>query len=158
MPRVEEKLEALGLQLPPPPSPVAAYVSTVRTGDLVFVSGHGPMRDGRFTGIGKLGRDLDIEAGYQAARLVMLNCLASVKAEIGDLDKITRIVKVLGMVNSAPGFEQQPAVINGASDLLIEILGDRGRHARSAVGMAELPFGISVEIEMVVEVSDSTSE
>ena len=157
MPRVEEKLEALGLQLPPPPSPVAAYVSTVRTGDLVFVSGHGPMRDGRFTGIGKLGRDLDIEAGYQAARLVMLNCLASVKAEIGDLDKITRIVKVLGMVNSAPGFEQQPAVINGASDLLIEILGDRGRHARSAVGMAELPFGISVEIEMVVEVSDSTS-
>ncbi len=158
MPRVEERLEALGLQLPPPPSPVAAYVSTVRTGDLVFVSGHGPMRDGRFTGIGKLGRDLDIEAGYQAARLVMLNCLASVKAEIGDLDKITRIVKVLGMVNSAPGFEQQPAVINGASDLLIEILGDRGRHARSAVGMAELPFGISVEIEMVVEVSDSTSE
>ena len=156
MPRVEEKLEALGLQLPPPPSPVAAYVSTVRTGDLVFVSGHGPMRDGRFTGIGKLGRDLDIEAGYQAARLVMLNCLASVKAEIGDLDKITRIVKVLGMVNSAPGFEQQPAVINGASDLLIEIFGDRGRHARSAVGMAELPFGISVEIEMVVEVSDST--
>jgi len=157
MPRVEEKLEALGLQLPPPPSPVAAYVSTVRTGDLVFVSGHGPMRDGRFTGIGKLGRDLDIEAGYQAARLVMLNCLASVKAEIGDLDKITRIVKVLGMVNSAPGFEQQPAVINGASDLLIEIFGDRGRHARSAVGMAELPFGISVEIEMVVEVSHSTS-
>jgi len=156
MPRVEERLEALGLQLPPSPSPVAAYVSTVRTGDLVFVSGHGPMRDGRFTGIGKLGRDLDIEAGYQAARLVMLNCLASVKAEIGDLDKITRIVKVLGMVNSAPGFEQQPAVINGASDLLIEILGDRGRHARSAVGMAELPFGISVEIEMVVEVSGSS--
>jgi enamine deaminase RidA (YjgF/YER057c/UK114 family) len=155
MPRVEERLEALGLQLPPPPSPVAAYVSTVRTGDLVFVSGHGPMRDGRFTGIGKLGRDLDIQAGYQAARLVMLNCLASLKAEIGDLDKITRIVKVLGMVNSAPGFEEQPAVINGASDLLIEILGDRGRHARSAVGMAELPFGISVEIEMVVEVSDS---
>ncbi len=158
MPRVEERLEALGLQLPPPPSPVAAYVSTVRTGDLVFVSGHGPMRDGQFTSIGKLGGDLDVEAGYQAARLVMLNCLASVKAEIGDLDKITRIVKVLGMVNSAPGFEQQPAVINGASDLLIEILGDRGRHARSAVGMAELPFGISVEIEMVVEVSDSTSE
>ncbi len=157
MPRVEERLEALGLQLPPPPSPVAAYVSTVRTGDLVFVSGHGPMRDGQFTSIGKLGGDLDVEAGYQAARLVMLNCLASVKAEIGDLDKITRIVKVLGMVNSAPGFEQQPAVINGASDLLIEILGDRGRHARSAVGMAELPFGISVEIEMVVEVSDSTS-
>ncbi len=156
MPRVEEKLEALGLQLPPPPSPVAAYVSTVRTGDLVFVSGHGPMRDGQFTDIGKLGRDLDIDAGYQAARLVMLNCLASVKAETGDLDKITRIVKVLGMVNSAPGFEQQPAVINGASDLLIEIFGDRGRHARSAVGMAELPFGISVEIEMVVEVSDST--
>ena len=110
----------------------------------------------QFTDIGKLGRDLDIDAGYQAARLVMLNCLASVKAETGDLDKITRIVKVLGMVNSAPGFEQQPAVINGASDLLIEIFGDRGRHARSAVGMAELPFGISVEIEMVVEVSDST--
>ena len=99
MPRAEDRLEALGL--PPPPSPVAAYLSTVRTGKLVFVCGHGPMRDSRFTGIGKLGRDLDIEAGYQAARLVMLNCLARVKAEIGDLDKITRIVKVVGMVSDS---------------------------------------------------------
>lgn len=105
MPAVEAKLESLGLHLPVPPSPVAAYVSTVRTGDLVFVSGHGPMRDGQFTDIGKLGRDLDVEAGYQAARLVMLNCLASIKAEVGDLDQVTCIIRLFGMVNSAPGFD-----------------------------------------------------
>ena len=113
MPRVEEKLEALGLQLPPPPGPVAAYVSAVRTGDLVFVSGHGPMRDGQFTDIGKLGRDLDIEAGYQAARLVMLNCLASVKAEIGDLDEITRIVCTHGHPDHTNG-NARAAELTGA--------------------------------------------
>lgn len=153
MSRAEVRLRELGLELPAPPPPVANYVGAVRTGNLVFVSGHGPYRDGEFVYLGKLGRELDKETGYQAARLVMLNSLASLKAVIGDLDKVTRVVKLLGMVNSMPEFADQPFVINGASDLLTEIFGERGRHARSAVGMSALPFGISVEIEMVVEVS-----
>lgn len=153
MSRAEVRLRELGLELPAPPPPVANYVGAVRTGNLVFVSGHGPYRDGEFVYLGKLGRELDKETGYQAARLVMLNSLASLKAVIGDLDKVTRVVKLLGMVNSTPEFADQPFVINGASDLLTEIFGERGRHARSAVGMSALPFGISVEIEMVVEVS-----
>ncbi len=153
MSRAEVRLRELGLELPAPPPPVANYVGAVRAGNLVFVSGHGPYRDGGFVYLGKLGRELDKETGYQAARLVMLNSLASLKAVIGDLDKVTRVVKLLGMVNSTPEFADQPFVINGASDLLTEIFGERGRHARSAVGMGALPFGISVEIEMVVEVS-----
>ena len=152
MGQVESKLAAMGLELPTPPPPVANYVRAVRTGNLVFVSGHGPSRDGKLVYQGKLGADLDVETGYQAARLVMLNCLSSLKEAIGDLDRVTRIVKLLGMVNSAPDFGQQPEVINGASDLLTELYGERGRHARSAVGMAALPRGIAVEIEMVVEV------
>jgi enamine deaminase RidA (YjgF/YER057c/UK114 family) len=152
MSKAEEKLRELGLELPTPPAPVANYVGAVRTGTLVFVSGHGPVRDGDVIFKGKLGRDLDAKAGYEAARLVMLNCLASLKREIGDLDKVTRIVKLLGMVNSVPEFDQQPAVINGASDLLTKIFGDGiAKHARSAVGMSALPDGISVEIEMIVE-------
>jgi enamine deaminase RidA (YjgF/YER057c/UK114 family) len=153
--KVEQRLRDLGLQLPSPPRAVANYVGAVRSGNLVFVSGHGPFRDGQFVYIGKLGRELDTKAGYEAARVVMLNCLASLKSEIGDLDKVTRIVKLLGMVNSAPDFGEQPYVINGASDLLTEIFGeDVGKHARSAVGLGALPFGISVEIEMIVEISD----
>ena len=153
--KVEQRLRDLGLQLPSPPRAVANYVGAVRSGNLVFVSGHGPFRDGQFVYIGKLGRELDTKAGYEAARVVMLNCLASLKAEIGDLDKVTRIVKLLGMVNSAPDFGEQPYVINGASDLLTKIFGeDVGKHARSAVGLGALPFGISVEIEMIVEISD----
>ncbi len=148
MGQVEEKLKTMGLELPTPPPPMANYVRTVRTGDLVFVAGHGPSRDGKLIYQGKLGADLDVEQGYQAARLVMLNCLSSLKQEIGDLDR----VKLLGMVNSAPDFGHQPEVINGASDLLTELYGERGRHARSAVGMGSLPRGIAVEIEMVVEV------
>jgi len=153
--KVEERLRDLGLQLPSPPKAVANYVGAVRSGNLVFVSGHGPFRDGQFVYIGKLGRELDTKAGYEAARVVILNCLASLKAEIGDLDKVTRIVKLLGMVNSAPDFGEQPDVINGASDLLTKMFGDDvGKHARSAVGLGALPFGISVEIEMIVEISD----
>ncbi len=152
MGQVDDKLSALGLTLPTPPPPVANYVRAVQTGNLVFVSGHGPSRDGQLVYRGKLGADVDVETGYQAARLVMLNCLSSLKEAIGDLDRVTRIVKMLGMVNSAPDFGQQPEVINGASDLLTELYGERGRHARSAVGMAALPRGIAVEIEMVVEV------
>jgi enamine deaminase RidA (YjgF/YER057c/UK114 family) len=154
MPQVEDRLAELGLEIPEPPPPLANYVAAVRTGNLVFVAGHGPRRDGEYAYVGKLGEDLAVQEGYDAARVVILNCLASLKAEIGDLDKVRRIVKMLGMVNSATGFHEQPAVINGASDLLVELFGDKGRHARSAVGMAALPMGIAVEIELVVEVAD----
>lgn len=152
MATVEDKLRAMGLELPPPPGALANYVGAVRTGNLVFVAGHGPVQDGQLIYRGKVGRDLDLDTAYQAARLVMLNCLASLKAEIGSLDRVRRIVKLLGMVNCDPEFGDQPKVINGASDLLTALFGERGRHARSAVGMASLPLGISVEIEMIVEV------
>lgn len=151
----ERKLEALGLSLPPIPQPAANYVPLVRTGNLLFVSGHGPgvVTDGKLSFIqGKLGKDLNVEQGYDAARQVMLNILQSVKQELGDLDKVKRIVKLLGFVNCTPDFPDQPKVVNGASDLLVELFGERGRHARSAVGIQQLPFGIAVEIEMVVEV------
>lgn len=151
----EQKLEALGLSLPPIPQPLANYVPLVRTGNLLFVSGHGPgvVEDGKLSFIqGKLGKDLDVEQGYDAARQVMLNILQSMKQELGDLDKVQRVVKLLGFVNCTPDFPDQPKVINGASDLLVELFGERGRHARSAVGMQQLPFGIAVEIEMVVAV------
>ena len=120
-------------------------------GDLVFLSGHGPTRDGAFAFQGKVGAERTVEEGYQAAQLVMLNCLASLKQVIGDLDRVERIVKLLGMVNCTPDFGHHPEVINGASDLLVELYGERGRHARSAVGMQSLPRGITVEIEMIVE-------
>jgi enamine deaminase RidA (YjgF/YER057c/UK114 family) len=152
MSQVEQRLQEQGLQLPAIPRPMAQYVGAVRTGNLVFVSGHGPSTPTGFASQGKLGLDVDVEAGYAAARLVALNMLASLKAEIGDLDRVRRIVKLLGMVNCTPDFGPQPEVINGASDLLVQIFGERGRHARSAVGMGSLPRGISVEIEMVVEV------
>jgi enamine deaminase RidA (YjgF/YER057c/UK114 family) len=126
--------------------------AATKFGNLVFVAGHGPHKDDQLVYRGKLGQDVDAETGYQAAQLVALNMLASLKAEIGDLDRVKRIVKLLGMVNSAPDFGQQPEVINGASDLLTHVFGERGKHARSAVGMAGLPRGISVEIEMIVEV------
>ncbi|TNF75846.1 MAG: RidA family protein [Acidobacteria bacterium] len=148
----EERLAALGIELPTPPAPVANYVRAVTTGNLVFLAGHGPLKpDGTYV-TGKLGKDLTIEEGYEAARFTAIAMLASLKAEIGDLDRVRRIVKVTGMVNSDPAFTQQPKVINGCSDLLVSIFGDQGKHARAAVGMASLPIGIAVEIEMVVEV------
>jgi enamine deaminase RidA (YjgF/YER057c/UK114 family) len=148
----EQRLKAKGLELPPKPSPMAQYVSSVRTGNLVFLAGHGPYKGGELIFKGKLGQDMDAGTGYQSAQLVALNMLASLKAEIGDLDRVKRVVKLLGMVNCAADFGEQPEVINGASDLLVHVFGERGRHARSAVGMASLPRGISVEIEMIVEV------
>lgn len=147
----EARLKELGLELPAPAAPVGNYVSAVRSGNLVFLSGHGPVGKDRVV-TGKLGKDLTVEEGYEAARLVALGLLGSLKALIGDLDKVRRVVKVLGMVNSDPAFLEQPRVINGASDLLVEIFGEAGRHARSAVGMSALPFDIAVEIEMIVEV------
>src|SRR5919201_1368040 len=155
-PGVEDRIRALGHSLPEPPRAVGAYVGAVRVGSLVFVSGHGPVRDGQFAYQGKLGQDMDVPTARQAAELVMLNALASLKAEIGSLDRVKRIVKLLGMVNCTPDFAEQPRVIDGASDLLLAIFGEAGRHARSAVGMAALPFGIPVEIEMIVEVEPSS--
>lgn len=150
---VEEKLKELGVEIPTPTGPMANYVSAVRTGNLVFISGHGPRKADGSLVTGKVGRDITVEQGYEAARLTMIQCLASLKKEIGDLEKVVRVVKLLGMVNSPDDFGQQPQVINGASDLLVAIFGDNGRHARSAVSMASLPMGMSVEIEMIVEVS-----
>ena len=151
---VEQRLKELGIQLQTPAPPVANYVNAVRSGNLVFLAGHGPRKpDGSFM-IGKVGRDIDLEEAKAAARLTSINLIASLKAEIGDLNKVKRIVKVLGMVNSDESFTEQPQVINGCSDLLVAIFGDRGKHARSAVGMVSLPFGIPVEIEMIVEVED----
>jgi enamine deaminase RidA (YjgF/YER057c/UK114 family) len=150
----EERLRELGHELPVPPPPVANYVSAVRTGNLVFLAGKGPDRQGGRRWQGKLGANLTTEEGYAAARDCALNLLAALREEIGELSRVTRVVKVLGMVNSTPEYGDQPKVINGASDLLLGVFGDAGRHARSAVGMGALPFGIPVEIEMIVEVGE----
>jgi enamine deaminase RidA (YjgF/YER057c/UK114 family) len=149
----ERKLKELHLELPPPPHPLATYVPAVRAGDLLFLSGVLPMRDGQLAFSGKLGRDLTVEQGMEAARLALLNALAIARQELGTLDRITRVVKVVGHVASAEGFVQQPQVLNGASDLLVEIFGEIGRHARVAVGAAELPRGAPVEIEVILSVS-----
>ncbi|MBW0176564.1 MAG: RidA family protein [Sediminibacterium sp.] len=150
----EEKLKSLNIVLPAPSSPVANYVKFVRTGNLVFLSGHGPSKaDGSYI-TGKLGRDLSIEEGYAAARQTGISLLATLKAAVGDLSKVKRIVKVLGMVNGTDSFIDQPKVINGFSDLMVAVFGDKGKHARSAVGMASLPMNMAVEIEMVVEIED----
>jgi enamine deaminase RidA (YjgF/YER057c/UK114 family) len=148
----EKKLKELGITLPQPPQPIANYVRAVRVGNLLFVSGHGPYSDGKIKTTGKLGKELTTEEGYQVARNVGLNCLASVKAAVGDLDKVKRVVKLLGMVHCTEEFKDQPKVINGCSDLLVEVFGEAGKHARSAVGMQALPGGIAVEIEMILEV------
>ena len=150
----ESRLKEKTITLPTPNTPVANYVGAVRAGNLLFVSGHGPLRtDGKPAVRGKVGRELSVEQGYQVAREVGLNLLATTRASLGSLDKVKRVVKVLGMVNSADGFGDQPKVINGFSDLMVEVFGEAiGKHARSAVGMAELPMGIPVEIEMVLEV------
>ena len=152
--KIEAKLEELGIKLPDAATPVANYVSAVRTGNLVFLSGHGCRTAEGKVIVGKLGKDLSIEEGYEAAKCVAINLLGSLKAAIGDLDKVTRIVKLLGMVNCDPLFGDQPKVVNGASDLLVEVFGDKGKHARAAVGMGGLPFNMAVEIEMIVEVAD----
>lgn len=150
----EARLKERNITLPAPATPIANYVRAVRAGNLLFVAGHGPgMAGGQPTVRGKLGRELTVEQGYQAAREVGLNLLATVRDALGNLDRVRRVVKVLGMVRSAEGFGDQPKVINGFSDLMVEVFGEAiGKHARSAVGMAELPMGIPVEIEMVLEV------
>ena len=153
-PDVEARLAELGIELPEVGEPVANYVPAVRTGNLVFCSGNGPKQpDGEWL-TGKLGDDLTIEEGSEAARLTGIQLLAALKSEIGDLNKVKRIVKVLGMVNAAPDFTEHPSVVNGFSDLMVEVFGDKGKHARAAVGMGSLPFNIACEIEMIVEVED----
>jgi len=148
----EARLKALGITLPDPPEPVANYVNGVQTGNLIFLAGKGPRRPDGSEMQGKLGKDLSVEQGYEAARLTAINQLAVLKAMLGDLNRVKRIVKVLGMVNSDPSFTNQPAVINGFSDLMVEVFGERGKHARAAVGMAVLPRDQAVEVEMIVEV------
>lgn len=150
----EAKLRELGIELPAAPEPVANYVNGVRTGNLIFLAGKGPKRADGSEISGKLGAGVSIEEGYEAARLTAVNQLAVLKEMLGDLRRVKRVVKVLGMVNSHPEFVQQPAVINGFSDLIVAVFGERGRHARAAVGMASLPRGQAVEIEMIVEVED----
>lgn len=151
--RIEDKLSQMGLTLPEPGPPAGNYVGAVRVGNLLFVSGHGPRSQGQYI-TGKVGRDLSSEQAYEAAKVVMLNCLASVKRELGDLDRVKRIVKLLGMVNCTEDFIEHPQVINGGSDLLVALYGDQGRHARSAVGMQQLPMNIPVEIELIVEIQE----
>ncbi len=149
----EQQLQKLQLELPQPPKPLATYVPAVLAGNLLFLSGVLPMRDGQLVFSGKLGRDLTVEQGAEAAKLSLLNALAIARQELGTLDRITRVVKVVGHVASAEGFVQQPQVLNGASDLLVAIFGEAGRHARVAVGAAELPRGAAVEIDVIFSVS-----
>ena len=153
---IEARLEELGIKLPAEvPPPIANYVPGVRVGNLIFLSGLGPAeRENGTAPSGKVGRDLTQEEGYEAARLTGINILARMRGEAGSLNNVKRVVKLLGMVNCDPEFNQQPAVINGCSDLFVEVFGDAGRHARSAVGMASLPNDIPVEIEVIIEVAD----
>jgi enamine deaminase RidA (YjgF/YER057c/UK114 family) len=154
MPTPEARLKALGIELPVPPPPAANYVTASRSGRLMFLSGQGPMKDGEVVYRGKVGAELTEEQGYQAARLTILNALAILRQEAGSLDNVTRILKLLAWVRCVDGFQRPHMVVNGASDLLVEIFGERGRHARSAVTAHELPLGIAVEIELVAEVAE----
>ena len=150
----EAKLTELGIALPQPPSPIGNYVGGVQVGTLLFMSGCGPRKPDNSSITGKVGGDLTAEQGYDAARLVGLNMLANIKDQLGSLDKVKRVVKVLGMVNADPLFKEHPKVINGFSDLMVEVFGDTGRGGRSAVGMGSLPGQIAVEVEMILEVAD----
>jgi enamine deaminase RidA (YjgF/YER057c/UK114 family) len=148
----EDRLAELGIELPPPPQPLASYVPVAITGGLAFVSGQVPMAEGKPLWSGKLGDGLDVATGAEAARRCALQALSALRAELGSLDRVKRIVRLGVFVASAPGFTDQPKVANGASDLLAEVFGDSGRHARAAVGVSELPLGAPVEVEMLAEV------
>jgi len=150
----EAKLKHLGIELPEPMNPAGSYVPAVRTGNLLYLSGAGPLdAEGHLTRA-KLGENLSIEEGQAAARLVALQLLATIRRELGTLDRVKQVVKLLCMVNATPDFADPPKVANGASDLLVEIFGEAGKHARSAVGMATLPMGMAVEVEMIIEVTE----
>ena len=152
--RVEQRIKEMGLKLPEIPKPVANYVPAVKAGNLLFVSGHGPEKGIEKLSVGKVGQDLTLEEGYKAARNTALCLLSTVKNAIGDLDKVKRVVKLVGFVNCSEDFMDQPKVVNGASDLFVEVFGERGKHARAAVGMYQLPGGIPVEVEVIVEVEE----
>jgi len=151
---IDQKLAELGIELPKIPKPIANYVNAVRVDNIIYLSGKGPRNSDGTLIKGKVGRDLTVKEAQEAARLVGILQLSVLKETIGNLDKVKRIVKVLGMVNCTADFTQQPSVINGFSDLMVEVFGEKGRHARSAVGMASLPANISVEIEMIVEIEE----
>jgi len=150
--KIEQRLQELGIELPKATTPMGSYVNAVRTGNLLYMAGKGPGQPGKPLPVGKVGRDFSIEQAYGLARETGLSILAAIQAELGDLDKVKRIVKVLGMVNGTAEYGSQPEVINGCSDLFVEVFGEAGRHARSAVGVGSLPRGIPVEIEVIVEV------
>jgi enamine deaminase RidA (YjgF/YER057c/UK114 family) len=150
---INKRLAELGIVLPKPAQPVATYVPWVRTGNLVYISGQGAVRDGKIEYTGKVGETLSVEDAVASARLTAINVIAHLRdACSGDLDRVKRVVKLLGFVNCTPNFGEQPKVINGASDLMVEVFGDKGRHARSAVGAPSLPFNLSVEVEAIVEI------
>lgn len=155
---IEERLRELGIELPPPPQPLGNYVGAVQAGDLVFLGGVSNRVRGVLKYQGKLGRELTVEQGYDAARMAAINHLAVLKAFLGDLDRVQRIVKVVGHINCAPGFNTLPAVLNGASDLLVEVFGEKGRHARLALGAAELNDDIPVETEMIVQIRPTAAD
>jgi len=150
----DKKLKELGIELIAPTKPVANYVKAVRVGNLLFLSGHGPSKADGSSITGKVGKDMTWEQGYEAAKQTGVSILSTLKNELGDLNKVKRVVKVLGMVNCTPEFTDQPKVINGFSDLMVSVFGDKGKHARSAVGMNALPSNITVEIEIIVEIED----
>ena len=152
MAKIEERIKELGLTLPAAPSPLANYVTARRTGNLLFFSGAGPFEEGKPVVFGKVGNELSQEEGYQAARLTGLNLIAQLKKELGDLDRIKQFVKVQAFVASSPDFMAQPAVMNGVSDLFVEVFGEKGKHARTAVAVPQLPFNIPIEVEMIVEI------
>ena len=150
---IDKRLAELGIVLPTPAQPVATYVPWVRTGNLVYISGQGAMKDGKLQYTGKVGDTLSIEDAVASARLTAINIITHLRDACGgDLDRVKRVVKLLGLVNCTPTFDDHPKVINGASDLMVEVFGDKGRHARSAVGAPSLPFGLSVEVEAIVEI------
>lgn len=157
MSKILDRIAELGLTLPAVAAPAGVYVPALRTGNYVYTSGQLPVVDGKLPATGHLGSDVDVETGYDLARIAGLNALAAIAGVIGDLDKIVRVVKVTGFVNSADDFTQQPAVINGVSELYGEIFGDKGQHARSAVGVNTLPLGTPVEVEVIVEVEDDAA-
>lgn len=146
----EERAKSMGITIPKAATPVGAYLLAVQSGTLIFTAGQGPVKDGVPAYKGKIGCDLTVEDGYEAAKLAALNCLAAAKSILGTLDRVERVVKVNGYVNSAPGFTDQPKVMNGASDVLAQIFGENGRHARTSVGVNELPMNIAVEVELVL--------
>lgn len=152
MSKVEERIRQLGYELPDPPKPVASYVPATRVGNIIYISGQGVTRDGIPLMQGHIGGELTCQDGYKAAEICAVNALSVLQNEIGDLDKVKKIIKVLGFVNSAPGFDEQPLVINGFSDFIEKVFGEQGKHARSAISANELPFGTPVEVEMIVEV------